>query len=163
MPDITPSPRRSRDLQSSPLGRPGRVAVADGLNRRSGRASFANRRRVVVRLTAPPTTPSTCLLLQAGRASPRNRLVCGAQSVTAARTGRSQGPFLAGFTGLVSGEMKIGWVCLLTGKNRENCSFEAINRGFLGNLGLGLDILLRNFICLCSQNPISLLFAGTGY
>jgi len=47
------SPRQSPNLQSSPLGRFGRVANPDGLNCEAGRATSANWRTVSDRLTAP--------------------------------------------------------------------------------------------------------------
>ena len=47
------SPHRSSDLQASPLGRTGRVAVAHGLSWPSGGDCLVNRRRVAIRLTAP--------------------------------------------------------------------------------------------------------------
>lgn len=48
------SPHRSADLQSPPLGRTGRVAVAHGLKPRTHSHSYAKRRRAAIRLTALP-------------------------------------------------------------------------------------------------------------
>ena len=46
-------PRRSQDLQGTPLGCTGRVEVAHELSPRAQSQTSANRRRVAIRLTAP--------------------------------------------------------------------------------------------------------------
>lgn len=68
------------NLQDSLLGRTGRAAKPHRPTlTRKWRA--AGRRRAMIRLTAPPRTPSTSLCYQGVRAKPRKRRVCTAHFV----------------------------------------------------------------------------------
>ena len=70
-------PRRSTDLQGTPLGRIGRVAISHGLSPRIQSYSYANRRRVAIRLTAPfdakPQQAFACFFLIPGSCRSLNR------------------------------------------------------------------------------------------
>ena len=75
-------PRRSPDLKGTPLGRTGRVAEPHSLRPRAQSYCSAIRRRVAIRLTAPPRSPSTRLRLQGAARMPRRWRGYKVQSVS---------------------------------------------------------------------------------